>query len=213
MEQKHRSISLADQVFEKLETDILSGKYPRGEMLTEQKLSAELGVSRTPIREALRRLAQEHIIKESTKGSIVEGISEDDVRDILNIRILLEGTAAAMTAANITDEQLAELKETLDLQEFYFERDNSENARIMDSKFHQLIYEFCGSMIYYHTMIPLHRKIQKYRKVTFENHGLGTVSIKEHHKIYEAIAAHDTEAAAEIMTEHVKNAKKRILGE
>ena len=57
---EHKTISLADQVFDHLENDILSGKYRRGEILTESKLSAELGVSRTPIREALRRLEQEH---------------------------------------------------------------------------------------------------------------------------------------------------------
>ena len=65
---EHKTISLADQVFEKLETDILSGVYQKGELLTELKLCEELGVSRTPIREALRRLSQEHIIEESAKG-------------------------------------------------------------------------------------------------------------------------------------------------
>ena len=65
---EHKTISLADQVFDHLENDILSGKYQRGEILTESKLSTELGVSRTPIREALRRLEQEHIIEESGKG-------------------------------------------------------------------------------------------------------------------------------------------------
>ena len=71
---QHKSISLADQIFEKLEKDILIGKYSFGEVLTETKLSEELGVSRTPVREALRRLAQEKLIKETQKGTIVLGI-------------------------------------------------------------------------------------------------------------------------------------------
>ena len=62
---EHRSISLADQIFEKLEKDILTGKYAQGETLTETKLSEELGVSRTPVREALRRLSQEKLIKDT----------------------------------------------------------------------------------------------------------------------------------------------------
>ena len=82
---EHKTISLADQVFEHLESDILSGKYQRGEILTESKLSAQLGVSRTPIREALRRLEQEHIIEESGKGSVVIGISEKDLVFTLGI--------------------------------------------------------------------------------------------------------------------------------
>ena len=80
--------SLADQVFEKLENDIVNGVYPRGEILTELKLVEQLGVSRTPIREALRRLVQERLIEETGKGSVVLGITTDDLVDIMNIHKL-----------------------------------------------------------------------------------------------------------------------------
>ena len=116
---EHRTVSLADQVFEKLENDILSGKYQKGELLTESKLSQSLGVSRTPIREALRRLSQEKIIEESGKGSVVLGITESDLKDIFYIRQKIEGTVAFLAAENRTDEQLATLKEAVELQEFY----------------------------------------------------------------------------------------------
>ena len=102
---EHKTISLADQVFEHLETDILSGKYQRGEILTESKLSSELGVSRTPIREALRRLEQEHIIEETAKGAVVLGITEKDVEDIFIIRRQLEVIAAGLAAEKCTDEE------------------------------------------------------------------------------------------------------------
>ena len=87
-------ISIADQVFEELERDILSGVYERDEIITEIKLSEALGVSRTPIREALRRLEQEHIIEPTSKGARVIGISRDDIADICEIRLRLEGLAA-----------------------------------------------------------------------------------------------------------------------
>ncbi len=211
--EKHKSITLTDQIFERLEMDILSGKYKRGEILTEIKLSEELGVSRTPVREALRRLAAEHIIEESSKGVIVIGIGESEVHDIFSIRIEIEGEAVKRTAESITDEQLAELKETLELQKFYFERENSESARIMDSRFHELIYDFCKSAVYRQVLAPLHKKILKFRKATFESKGLGAASIKEHEEIYNALASRDGEKASRIMTLHVINAKKRILGE
>ena len=86
---EHKTISLADQVFEHLETDILSGKYQKGETLTESKLSLELGVSRTPIREALRRLEQEHLIEEAPKGVVVVGIGEKDLADIFELLFVL----------------------------------------------------------------------------------------------------------------------------
>ena len=72
---ERKSISIADQIFEQLERDILSGKYARGELLTELRLSEELGVSRTPIREAIRRLEQENILEEAGRGVTVVGIS------------------------------------------------------------------------------------------------------------------------------------------
>ena len=89
-----KTVSLADQVFEKLENDIITGVYPRGEILTELKLVEALGVSRTPIREALRRLEQERLIAESGKGSVVLGITQDDLLDIMDIRQRVEGLAA-----------------------------------------------------------------------------------------------------------------------
>ncbi len=211
--EKHKSITLTDQISERLETDILSGKYSRGEVLTEVKLSEELGVSRTPVREALRRLAAEHIIEETSKGALVIGIGEEEVRDIFDIRIEIEGEAVKRTAESITESQLEELKETLELQKFYFERQNPENARIMDSRFHELIYDFCGSAVYSQVLTPLHKKILKYRKATFENKGLGETSIREHEEIFNALKERDGEKASRIMTLHVINAKKRILGE
>ena len=89
-----KTTSLADQVFEKLENDIIQGVYPRGEILTELKLVDQLGVSRTPIREALRRLEQERLIEDTGKGSRVVGITEEDLEDIMNIRQRIEGLAA-----------------------------------------------------------------------------------------------------------------------
>ena len=99
-----KTISLATQVFEKLEEDIITGVYPRGEMLTELKLVEQLGVSRTPIREALRRLEQERLIAESGKGSVVLGITMEDLVDIMDIRQRIEGLAAYYAARNLTEE-------------------------------------------------------------------------------------------------------------
>ena len=104
---KFKNVSLADQVFEKLEDDIITGNYSRGEILTELRLVEELGVSRTPIREALRRLQQEHLIVETGKGSLVLGISDEDLRDIYIIRESLEGKAARRAAESATDEEIA----------------------------------------------------------------------------------------------------------
>ena len=207
---EHKTISLADQVFEHLETDILSGKYKKGESLTETKLSTELGVSRTPIREALRRLEQEHLIEEAPKGVVVVGIGEKDLADIFAIRGALEGKAAEMAAQNHTEQQLAIVREALEFQEFYLGKQNPDRIKNMDSRFHETIYKMSGSTIFYDVLMPLHKKILKYRKASVSDSSRAACSVAEHRAIYEAIAARDSELASRLITEHLNNAYNHI---
>ena len=208
---EHKTISLADQVFDHLENDILSGKYQRGEILTESKLSAELGVSRTPIREALRRLEQEHIIEESGKGSVVIGINEKDLEDIFMIRKSLECQVAELAAKNRTEEQLKQLREALEFQEFYLNKKDPDQIKLMDSRFHETLYKLSGSTAFYDTLVPLHKKIQKYRRASVTNSSRAEASVAEHRKIYEAIESQNTALAAKYASEHVENAYKHIM--
>lgn len=207
---EHKTISLADQVFEHLETDILSGKYQKGEILTESKLSLELGVSRTPIREALRRLEQEHLIEEAPKGVVVVGIGEKDLADIFQIRAALEGKAAEMAAQNHTDEQLAVVREALEFQEFYLGKQDPDRIKSMDSRFHETIYKMSGSAVFYDVLMPLHKKILKYRKASVSDSSRAAASVAEHRAIYEAIASHDGELASKLIVEHLNNAYSHI---
>ncbi len=207
----HRTLSLAEQVFERLENEILSGVYQRGELLTEMKLVSDLGVSRTPIREALHRLEQERLIETSQKGFLVLGVTQQDLADIFEIREKIEGIASRLAAEKITDEQLAQLRETLELQEFYVARHDADHIKSYDSQFHKLIYRFSGSSVYYDTLIPLHKKVQKYRKASVENESRAVQSAKEHRVIFEAIAAHDGKKAEQCTIEHIVNAANHIL--
>ena len=209
---EHKSISIAGQIFERLEHDILIGSYKRGEVLTELKLSETLGVSRTPIREALRRLEQEHLIEETSKGALVLGITEQDIKDIYEIRLNLEGLAAYRAAERITDDELAKMREVLDLQRFYVERpsDSSDKIKDLDSSFHEMLYGFSGSKILLETLLPLHKKLIKYRKASVKSHSRAKLSEQEHEKIYEALANHDPELAKKLTVEHVTKAANSI---
>lgn len=202
--------TLADQVYERLEKDILTGVYKRGEILTEAALCENLGVSRTPVREALRRLEQDHIIEGSGKGMVVLGITPEDVKIIYDIRGLVEGLAAAACAKNATDEQIEEMKELVELQEFYVSKKDSEKVKTMDSRFHEKLYQYSGSAVYYDTLMPLHTKVQKVRKRSVEDASRAGKSTMEHKKILEAIIAHDERAAMIAANEHVKKAGDHI---
>ena len=108
------------------------------------------------------------------------------------------------------EEQLAELKETLELQEFYLEKRDAERIKHMDNKFHKTLYMLSGSMSFYDTLVPLHKKIQKYRKAAVEIKSRAVASVEEHRKIFEAIAAGDAELASKYAGEHVNNAYAHI---
>ena len=207
----YKNTSLADQVFDKLENDIIQGVYPKGEILTELKLVDQLGVSRTPIREALRRLEQERLIADTGKGSLVLGITKEDLVDIMNIRERIEGLAAYYTALNITEEGIKELKHLTDLQDFYFSKRDIDRLRQVDDEFHDLICYYSGRTVISDTLTPLHRKTRRYRRIAMENWERATQSTKEHYAIYEAIASRNAELAKELTTQHIAHAKAHMI--
>ena len=206
-----RSVSLADQVFEKLEDDIITGVYPRGEILTELKLVEQLGVSRTPIREALRRLEQERLIEDCSKGSVVLGITTEDLEDIMNIRQRIEGLAAYYATKNLTEESTKRFKQISDLQDFYYEKQDMDNLRKMDDAFHEAIYELSGRTVIRDTLQPLHHKTQRYRRISMADPQRVENTMQEHKAMYEAIVSGNAELAAELTEKHIENAKIHMI--
>ncbi len=203
--------SLADQVFNKLENDIIHGVYKRGEILTELKLVEQLGVSRTPIREALRKLEQERLIEECGKGSVVLGITDENMIDIMDIRICLEPLASYYTAQNITQEGIAQLSHIIDLQEFYGTKNDSEHLKREDEDFHDMICKLSGRTVICDTLLPLHRKTRRYRKISIDDPERQARSLQEHREIFLAISKGDAQLASELTARHVENAKVSMI--
>lgn len=207
-----KTVSLADQVFEQLENDIIQGVYSKGEILTELKLAEQLQVSRTPIREALRRLEQERLIEDTGKGSRVLGITREDVEDIMNIRLYLEGLASYYATVNITPEGREELSHIVDLQEFYYNKWDPERLRQADDSFHDVICRLSRRSVIYDTLSPLHRKTRRYRRISIQNKERATQTLNEHRAIYDAILSGNADLARELTTKHIENAKAHMMG-
>ena len=206
-----KSTSLADQVFDKLENDIIHGIYPRGEILTELKLVEQLGVSRTPIREALRRLEQERLIEDTGKGSVVLGITAEDLRDIMTIRERIEGVAAYYATINMTEEGRKELTHLVELQDFYYQKRNCEELRKVDDQFHDAICYLSKRTVIMDTLVPLHRKTRRYRRISMNDSARVDRTREEHNEIYKAMISGDAELAQELTTKHITNAKIHML--
>ena len=208
---QYNVVSLADRVFDRLERDIISGIYQKGEVLTELRLVEELGVSRTPIREALRRLAQERLIQETPKGSIVLGITRRDLEDILMMRVRVEGLVAYYAAQNRTQEQLDEMLHTVELQEYYVSKRDTAHVVEMDTRFHDMIFTMANHPMLTDALKPMLRKIMKFRRESMDILSRAERSVKEHRALYETIAAGERDRAESLMTHHVDNARQSIL--
>lgn len=203
--------SLRGRVFNKLREDILAGKYSQNDELKETSIGLELGVSRTPVREALRQLELEGLVNIiPNKGAYVNGISEKDIHDIYIIRSYLEGLCARWACEYITQEQIDALEEVVYLSEFHIKKEHHEQIVELDNKFHQLIYEASGSKILDHILSDFHHYVQRIRKITLSSDLRAANSNKEHTAILEAIRQRDGEKAEALAHEHIMNTIKNI---
>lgn len=209
----YKRVSLVDRVFEKLEDDILLGRYARGEALTEMRLAEELGVSRTPIHDALLRLEQESLIADNGRGYTVLGVTWEDLMDIMEIRLNVEGLASYYTALEHTPENLEELRNIVELQEFYTSKRDRDRIKETDDQFHSAICRMHRHHVISDTLIPLHKKIQRYRRASIAGEERMKVMAAEHRAIFEAIAAGDAESAKALTVRHVENAKASMMKE
>ncbi len=204
--------SLRGRVFHKLREDILSGKYEENEELKEVAIGEELGVSRTPVREAFRQLELEGLIQIiPNKGAYVTGITEKDVKDIYMIRSLLEGLCARWATEHITQEQLAEMEENIYLSKFHAQKGHLEQLAELDNRFHDIMYEACDSKILEHQLKDFHQYVLRVRRKTLASKNRGPKSNEEHEEILQAIKAGDGERAEQLANRHMINAYDNMV--
>lgn len=203
--------SLRGRVFNKIREDILSGKYNQNEELKENTIAMELGVSRTPVREALRQLELEGLVNIiPNKGAYVNGISEKDIHDIYIIRSYLEGLCAKWACENITQGQIDALEEIIYLSEFHAKKEHHQQVVELDNKFHETIYEASNSKILDHVLTDFHHYVQRIRKITLASDDRAMDSNKEHTAILNAIKKRDGMEAEKLAHEHIINTIKNI---
>ncbi len=204
-------VSLRNKVFKYIKAQIINGHYQPTESLVESKLADELGVSRTPIREAIRLLELEGLVETiPNKGAIVLGISDKDVEDIYAIRKLIEGLAARWAAERINAVDKKELQKTIDLMEFYAQKGDLDELADLDNKFHQIIYEASGSKILNLTLSNLHQYVQLARLESLRVPNRLKQTLLEHRAILDSFLCGDIVQAEKTLTHHVENASLNI---
>lgn len=204
--------SLRGRVFNRLREDILSGKYAEHEELKEMTIGEEMGVSRTPVREAFRQLELEGLIQIiPNKGAYVTGITEKDVKDIYMIRSLLEGLCARWATEHITEEKMEEMEENVYLAEFHAQKGHMEQLAELDNRFHDILYESCNSKILEHQLKDFHQYVLRVRKKTLANVSRGNQSNEEHRSIMEAIRDKNADLAEQLAHQHMINAYENMV--
>lgn len=203
--------SLRGKVFHRLREDILEGIYKQNDELKENTIAEELGVSRTPVREALRQLELEGLVNIiPNKGAYVTGITEKDIHDIYEIRSYLEGLCAKWACENMKKETLEELEEIVYLSEFHIKKEHHEQVVELDNKFHELIYQSSGSKILRHVLSDFHHYVQRARFTSLSRKERAEHSNQEHLAIVEAIRSGDKSEAWRLAHEHIISTIKNM---
>ena len=206
-------LPLRDVVFNTLRDAILTGKLVPGERLMENQLAEKLGVSRTPVREALRMLELENLVElVPRKGAQVLDMSEKDIVNILEVRSALEGLATALACKKMTPEDLQQLKDL----EADFEKAVTENEveRFVDidEDFHDMIFAATENDKLINIFRNLRIQLYRYRMAQAKNNETSMSTIVAHHRsIIRAIENHDGEEGASIAQGHIKYQTDSIL--
>lgn len=213
MEEYHDH-SLRGRVFQKIREDILTGVYKEHDELREVSIGEELGVSRTPVREALRQLELEGLVTiVLNKGAYVTGITPQDVHDIYKIRSLLEGLCARWATEHITGRQIEELEEIILLSEFHLRKKSAEQAEQvseLDGKFHKVLYEASNSRILEHVLSDFHKYVQMARMMSVGAKDRAERSIEEHRDILKAIKDKDPDKAEWLANQHIMKVMENL---
>ena len=207
-----RNRSLEEQVYYKLEEDILCGAYQKGDVITESAVARKLGVSRTPARSAMHKLAEDGLIElVPNKGALVIGITAEDLVDTYRIRMRLEGLASFMATGRLTDEDVKVLTDSIDLADFYIKRGDIEKIKELNNDFHVTICRASGNRLLTRILTELHRNIRAYRKLSLSVPGRIEKSILEHREILKAMIDGDSERADRLTSLHIERAMKNMI--
>ncbi len=204
-------LPLRDVVFHTLREAILKGELKPGERLMELQLAAKLGVSRTPIREAIRMLELEGLaVTVPRKGAQVAKMTEKDMEDVLQIRRALDELAVSLACDNMTEDRLEQLHEALLRFAESTRTGNVKKIAQTDVAFHEVIYQAADNPKLISLLNNLRQQMYRYRVEYLKKDDVYPVLIEEHEKIYEGLKRKDKETVVRIVGSHVVNQEIKV---
>ncbi len=205
-------LPLRDVVFYTLRRAILKGELEPGERLMEVALANKMGVSRTPIREAIRKLELEGlVVMIPRRGAEVAKITEKDLSDVLEVRECLEDLAIRLACERITDEEIAHLKETAKLFAASLNGPDLSQSASYDADFHDIIFGATHNARLIQILNNLREQMYRYRLEYIKDKKFHAQLISEHDEIVQALEACDPERSVEIMGRHIRYQEQAVL--
>lgn len=203
---------LREIVFETLRDAIINQVLRPGERLMEIQLAEEMGVSRTPVREAIRKLELEgFVVMVPRKGAYVAGISMKDIHEVFEVRAALEALAASLAAERITEEELEEMERRLVKEAEETELNNLRSIVEIDTSFHDILYRTARNSRLVHFVNLLQEQLHRFRSASLARPGRSRTALEEHRKIVEALADRDGKRAEQLAREHIENAEQAMM--
>jgi len=203
---------LGEVVFDYLRNAILSGDLKPGERLMEINLAEQLGVSRTPVREAIRKLELENFVEMiPRKGAYVAQLKAKDILDILEIRALFDGYAASAAAQRMSDEEVKSLGSTLDKFNKAVVKGDKQAMIDTDNRFHDQLIQATKNRKLIEIVSGLQDQFQRFRIIYFNEFDNYTDMQNSHQELYEAISKRDVRSARERAEKHIKIVEHSVI--
>lgn len=204
---------LSRKVYHILKKRIIEEDLKPGEKILEVNIAEQLGVSRTPIREALRELAAEGFVKMiPNQRMVVSNVSIEDIKEVLQVRILLEGFAAPIAAKKINKGEIKKLEKIIEKMNISVSKDDAVAYSNLNGEFHNLILKVCGNKRFIKICANLSGSDYRFRiRALRDNSERLKYSLKEHQEIVDALKKKDSEQAGSRSKKHIENVLKNIL--
>lgn len=202
---------LREIVFSTMRLAIIEGDFKPGQRLMEVQLAEQMGVSRTPVREAIRKLELEGlVVMVPRKGAYVAGLSSEDIKEVVEIRAVLEGFAAKKASQNSTTSDIERLEAILKSFEEAVKENNIVDLINYDTDFHDVIYKTAKNSKLIQMLNGLREQVQRYRVAYFTQiHDIQKL-LQEHRSMLDAIIAKDGNLAREISEKHIATTEELI---
>ncbi len=206
--------SMGDATYDSLKEAIVKGDIAPGQRLIENQLSAQMNVSRIPIREAIKKLEQDGLIERRDKrGFIVKDMSREEIEETLGLRALLESYAAYLATERMTKALFKKLEDSIDAYRQALEKGDTEKLMQLNTQFHEVIYKAAGSQKLYALINNFRDFIYRYRKPLLESPNFARLSLVDHEEMLTAMREKDKMKVERMVRKHILRGKGIIINE